>query len=171
MGRKATLGRRTKSGKQMDRILVGIDDSAGAARALDTAAMLAGKFGAALILVHVMTEDDAEGDLSASGRDATSRVEGAGALASPPSDARLREIGRQMLTKAEDQARAMGVRDCRTILAEGDPAEQLVRLAGEGEATLIVVGRRGIAGLCAVLLGSVSTCVVQLAPQSVLVVS
>jgi len=155
----------------MDRILVGIDDSAGAVRALDRAAMLAGKLGATLILVHVMTEDDAEGELPASERDAISRAESAGVLAGSPGDARLREIGRQMLAKAEDQARAVGVRDCRTILAEGDPAEQLVRLAGEEEATLIVVGRRGVAGLCAVLLGSVSTCVVQLAPQSVLVVS
>jgi len=56
------------------------------------------------------------------------------------------------------------------LLREGDPAEEIVRAAKEGEFDLIIVGHRGLSPVKAFLLGSVSNRVVSHAPCSVLVV-
>ncbi|NJL84581.1 MAG: universal stress protein [Chloroflexaceae bacterium] len=52
----------------------------------------------------------------------------------------------------------------------GDPGTQICQLAGEWQADLIIIGRRGLQGLTELLLGSVSNYVVHHAPCSVLVV-
>ena len=51
----------------------------------------------------------------------------------------------------------------------GDPAEEIVRVAGESEADLIVMGSRGRTGLTRALLGSVARNVLLHAPCSVLI--
>jgi nucleotide-binding universal stress UspA family protein len=55
-------------------------------------------------------------------------------------------------------------------VVEGDPREQIVRVADEWAADLIVVGARGLTGLKEFVLGSVSSAVVRWAPCPVLVV-
>jgi nucleotide-binding universal stress UspA family protein len=55
-------------------------------------------------------------------------------------------------------------------LREGDPADQLIRVATAEGADLIVVGSRGLSTLPRLLLGSVARKVLLHAPQSVLVV-
>lgn len=55
-------------------------------------------------------------------------------------------------------------------IASGDPAEEIVRLAGIYEADLIVLGSRGLAGMNRVILGSVSAQVVEQSRCSVYVV-
>ena len=59
---------------------------------------------------------------------------------------------------------------CRTALHYGVPAEVICDLATELSADLVVVGSRGLGRLDRLLLGSVSTSVVQRAPCPVLVV-
>ena len=58
----------------------------------------------------------------------------------------------------------------RTVVAYGNPGEQIVRVANDEGAAAIVVGRRG-AGLTRALLGSVSDHVVRNASQPVVIVS
>lgn len=55
-------------------------------------------------------------------------------------------------------------------IANGDPAEEIVRLANIHQADLIVIGNRGLKGFDRVIEGSVSSQVVADAPCSVLVV-
>jgi nucleotide-binding universal stress UspA family protein len=56
------------------------------------------------------------------------------------------------------------------VVREGDPASEIVALAAEVGATLVVVGSRGRKGVVKTLLGSVSADVARRAPCSVLVV-
>ncbi len=55
-------------------------------------------------------------------------------------------------------------------IVTGDPAEEIVRLAKIYDADLIVLGSRGLTGMKRILLGSVSSQIVEDAPCSVLVV-
>ncbi len=55
-------------------------------------------------------------------------------------------------------------------IASGDPAEEIIRLAGIYSAELIVLGSRGLKGVNRVILGSVSAQVVEVANCSVYVV-
>jgi nucleotide-binding universal stress UspA family protein len=57
-----------------------------------------------------------------------------------------------------------------TLLRRGSPAEEIVRCAEERGATLLVMGSRGWGEMHAVLLGSVSECVLHTAPCPVLIV-
>lgn len=54
-------------------------------------------------------------------------------------------------------------------VTEGDPADEIIRLANIHKTTLIVMGSRGLSGLNRILKGSVSSEVVANAPCSVLV--
>jgi nucleotide-binding universal stress UspA family protein len=56
------------------------------------------------------------------------------------------------------------------LLLKGNPAEQILKLATKQQADLLVLGSRGVSGLKAILLGSVSHKVVQHASCSVMVV-
>lgn len=58
----------------------------------------------------------------------------------------------------------------QTLMREGDPAEEIVRVAKEGRYDLIVLGSRGLSGWKGLLMGSVSKRVVSMAGCSVLVV-
>jgi nucleotide-binding universal stress UspA family protein/nitrite reductase/ring-hydroxylating ferredoxin subunit len=58
----------------------------------------------------------------------------------------------------------------RTVSREGDPAEEITRLAAESGAGLVVVGNKGLAGLRGRLLGSVPAEVAHASPVDVLIV-
>lgn len=55
-------------------------------------------------------------------------------------------------------------------LVTGDPAEEIIRLANIYKADLVVIGSRGLTGMKKIVLGSVSTQVMEEANCSVLVV-
>lgn len=76
---------------------------------------------------------------------------------------------RLVLERAEAHCRSRGVGP-RLVVREGDPASEIVALAAEVGATLVVVGSRGRKGVVKTLLGSVSADVARRAPCSVLVV-
>jgi nucleotide-binding universal stress UspA family protein len=60
--------------------------------------------------------------------------------------------------------------DSEVEIVTGDPAEEILRLAKIHHADLIVLGSRGLTGMKRILLGSVSSQIVEDAPCSVLVV-
>lgn len=80
----------------------------------------------------------------------------------------LREPKR-ILAEAEDYARGRGVA-IRTLAVPGRPAETVARIAREEGADEIYVGSRGKDDVEHLLLGSVSTRLVQIAPCTVIVV-
>ncbi len=60
--------------------------------------------------------------------------------------------------------------DSHVELVNGDPAEEIIRLANIHQADLIVIGSRGLTGMTRIVKGSVSSQVVEEANCSVLVV-
>ena len=60
--------------------------------------------------------------------------------------------------------------DVQTIFEEGHPADTIVRVANEGEYDMVVLGSRGLGGLKKLLLGSVSSAVIQEVKSNVVVV-
>jgi nucleotide-binding universal stress UspA family protein len=81
------------------------------------------------------------------------------------------EAERQQAALAEAKA-ILGVNgiDARTAAPVGDAADEIVRIARESGADLIVLGARGLNPLKRLVLGSVSTKVLHQAPCDLLVV-
>jgi nucleotide-binding universal stress UspA family protein len=74
------------------------------------------------------------------------------------------------LAKAKEVARAKGI-DAAVILVTGaSPADEIVRVAKDQQADLVVIGSRGLAGKTRSFLGSTASQVVTYSPCSVLVV-
>ena len=159
----------------MNSILVSIDGSAPATRALSLAIRLAGALGARLTIVHVQSEVPARQQLQGylehllrlpeSQRDQAEidRIEEI--LAKAENDP-----GRWLLPEAEQTARLRGVGEVCCERFDGDPARLILRAARESQAEMIVVGRRGLGGFKAALLGSVSRQVTEAATCPVLTV-
>ncbi|GIK77962.1 MAG: universal stress protein [Acidobacteria bacterium] len=132
------------------KIVVGLDGSVGSDRALEAAAEVAKRDGAALVLCHVVERIAAKGDMApvhADEPDVKARVE--------EQAAGLREQG------VEAEARFAAI-----VL--GGPARAIADLAEEVGADLIVVGTRGHSALAGVLLGSVTQKLLHLAQCPVL---
>jgi nucleotide-binding universal stress UspA family protein len=82
----------------------------------------------------------------------------------------LESLSAELLTKARDRARGVGVAAILLESRTGDAAQTIIEIAQEKETDVIVVGKRG-AGLAArLLLGSISQKLVSLAPLPVIVV-
>jgi nucleotide-binding universal stress UspA family protein len=131
-------------------VAVGTDGSATASKAVEAAAEIAQRFDARLVLLSAFT-----GKAPPSG--GSEELQWAF-----NNDARVREL----LNRTEQELRERKI-DCTTMLDEGDPADVLVRLAGECEADLLVIGNRGMQRR---VLGSVPNTVTHKATCSVYVV-
>lgn len=80
-----------------------------------------------------------------------------------------RREANQKLSQVTEQIHAKGV-DAQPILRAGNPYEEIVRVANEMGADLIVIGSHGHGGLGRLLLGSTAERVLQNSPCAVLVV-
>jgi nucleotide-binding universal stress UspA family protein len=143
----------------MKHILVATDGSDGADRALDYAAHFAKDSGADLLIVNVIG-----GGLP---DNVFSRITYA-------QQSWLKELvaseSAELLTKARDRARSIGVTMIQLESRTGDIAQTIIEIAREKEADVIVVGKRGTGRIGGLLLGSVSQKLASLAPQPVTVV-
>jgi nucleotide-binding universal stress UspA family protein len=167
----------------MQRILLALDGSHHAEKALALASDLASKYGAELLLLNVLSDkrlSDAERQMAeveyldelASAADISDVLKernprtavqrllrGSNALTH-----RFREtLGKRLTEAASRKARQSGVAAVETLLADGDPAETILRVAAERQADMIVMGSRGLGAAKGLLMGSVSLKVVQLA--------
>jgi nucleotide-binding universal stress UspA family protein len=88
----------------------------------------------------------------------------------PPRQEELDEDARRLLDAKAKQIEAEGSTVAQAHLRVGRLDEQIVALAEEIGAGLIVMGSRGLGGLSRLLMGSVSDCVVRHAHCPVLVV-
>jgi nucleotide-binding universal stress UspA family protein len=109
-------------------ILLATDDSQDAEVALQAAAEISEKSGAALHVVHVWTAAMPQA-YPALHFDNYSRV--------------LEEQGSKILRQQAWKARAAGGRAAWRYLREGEPVEEIVDLAEELDSDLVVVGSRG----------------------------
>lgn len=136
----------------MPRIVVGVDGSEHAARAVRWAVEEARLRGAELELVHAVPERD--------------RSPYAG-MVPPPAEEELRAAGIELIDDTLADVETGKLEVGRTA-ESGTPARRLCR-AAEG-ADLLVVGARGYGGFRGLLLGSVTQQVVAHAPCPVVVV-
>jgi nucleotide-binding universal stress UspA family protein len=130
-------------------VAVGTDGSETASEAVRQAADYARRFDAKLILLSAFEDGP------------------------PPSDADERQWAynpaarvREILSRTEAEIKAQGI-DCTTVIDEGDPADVVVRLAGECRADILVIGNKGMRRK---MLGSVPNSITHKADCSVLVV-
>jgi nucleotide-binding universal stress UspA family protein len=154
----------------INRILVPVDGSEHADRALDYALDLAEKYDATIKILNVV-------DTPAMARyAATPTLTGATAPVAIPvwvstyakeSKAKSEKMLSETLEKAKKIKPDLKI---STKLVEGRPADQIVETAKEGNFDIIVMGSRGLGGIKEFLLGSVSDRVSEDAKCPVLIV-
>ena len=132
-------------------VLVGIDGSADAGRAMSLAGELARALGRELVIVHAvgLTEVVDGRRVVAEGHDA--------------------EIAEQFAGWCEG-VRASGVDEWSPVLRDGAPVDTIMRVADEVDASLVVVGRQGSGKRPELLLGSTAHQIAENSPRPVMVV-
>lgn len=149
----------------MQRILVAIDGSEPAWKALEVAGDLAKLAHARIDVLHVVRpEPPPEGLLAYAEAE---RIPLEEEIARWRSE---RLAGDELAREARARLAAKGVAAVETIVEEGAPASVIPATAERLGVDLVVVGSRGRTGLAATLLGSVSQRVAQHARCSVLIV-
>jgi len=138
------------------RIVVAYDGSDHAMKALITAIELAKAFNSKLDVVEVVD---------------TAALLGMG-FAPIPSEviAQIYNKAQNDVEQAKKKAQEAGVKDVTSQVLEGDPATSLIEYASRNGADLIVMGSRGLSTFKRLVLGSVSSKVVQESRVPVLVV-
>jgi nucleotide-binding universal stress UspA family protein len=126
------------------RILVAVDGSSFAEKALKYAVDLAKKYGAKLIIAHVVLR-----------KFYSITPSEAGALATTVFVKEMEAEGRAIIGRAEAYAKSEGA-DYECKLLQGIPAEELIKASQSEITDLIVMGSRGLSEVRAFLLGSVS---------------
>lgn len=143
--------------RDFSRIVVPVDGSDGSHRAAHFAATVSSALGIPLTLAHVIPMTP-ESVMSLSQR-TKSEVE---------------EIQRQraatVLAKARESLGEAG-QGAEEVVLSGDPAEELLRYIGSNPDVLVVMGRRGLSPVKALMLGSVSEKVLRGASGSVTLVA
>ncbi len=146
-----------------ERILVGVDGSESALKAVATAAGLGKAHDSDLVLVHVV-------QISAIA-DQALKMSATEHLKENPKTI-MEKLSQEVLDKARAHAREAGLPDERitTLTSDGNQARQLIQAAEQQKADLIIVGSRGRGRLEGILLGSVSQKIAALAPCPCLIV-
>jgi nucleotide-binding universal stress UspA family protein len=142
------------------RILVATDGSEQATLAAQTAADIAKKTGSEVHLVYVLYS----GSFSEEGLLSEDEI-----LAADDPKAKMREVEEEFLDHLAEPIKAAGTEVPQAQLRLGRPDREIVSLAEEINAGLIVMGSRGRGGVRRALLGSVSDSVVRHAHCPVLV--
>jgi nucleotide-binding universal stress UspA family protein len=144
-----------------DRILVAVDGSKGALRALDAAIALQKKFDSELLVLCVYRHH--------------SQLEASMSMVRPeepptPVDKSMEEHASQVIEHAKEHAAEAGAGKLRGFVKAGPPSRTIVKFAKDRKANLIVIGSRGVGDVEGFLLGSVSHKVTSLAECPVLVI-
>jgi len=143
------------AGAAVRNILVAVDGSQSSQRAVEFAASLAAATDASLALLHVLSPEEHS-------------LAGASALSQEDLSKRTQQAAAPILDAARNIAGEHLV--VTTDVRRGHPADEIVAYAAQITADLIVMGSRGLSDLQSLLLGSVSSSVVQHAPCSVTIV-
>jgi nucleotide-binding universal stress UspA family protein len=161
-------------------ILVAIDGSEHAKKALSLAIDLARKYKSRLVLTHVFLSnansdtlrkladkrgltkkqrnllDNYEVDMLMVMTGGGVAAAGAGFVTIPAPRELVEVIGHQIVDRAEASATKAGVKKITTVLVDGDAADVILECAAKEKAGMIVLGSRGLSDFKGLLLGSVS---------------
>ena len=143
-----------------DKVMVALDGSEHAAKALEMAAALSMRCEATLVLFHAV-------EVSAFRSDYDMRV-----IASAREV--YRKIGQEqadaILQEAEAAAHAAGVERIERVTGEGDPVKAMLAALRESPVDLVVIGTRGLTGLREIAMGSVAHKMSVAAPCPVMII-
>ncbi len=141
-------------------ILVAVDGSQGAQKALNVAVGLQSSCSADLLILTVYRHH--------------SLLEASMSMVRPddpsPPDESMRDYAKDIAEQAKEFARQAGTETVRAFVKVGQPARTIVKFAEEHDVDVIVVGSRGLGDVEGFLLGSVSHKITSLADCPVLVV-
>ncbi|WP_205944635.1 universal stress protein [Pelagibius litoralis] len=136
-------------------ILVAVDGSGHASKAVRCAADMAKTYGATLVMLAVDGHRPLKGPL---------------AELAHSEDISRSEVFERILSSAQILAEVPGDVKIEQRIGSGDPADEILAEAGRVGADLIVVGSRGLGEYAELLLGSVSRKVLHIAKVPVMVV-
>lgn len=131
-------------------ILVAVDGSDHARKAVEFAADLAEKYGAKITLLHVMSSPGSSrvpAELEFLGKLEHIRI---------TEHAVLYSAAKSVLETAENHIRSRAVKELGTAIETGDPAGEILKYASANGVDLIMMGSRGLGNLQGLLMGSVS---------------
>ena len=131
-----------------NKILIASDFTPTSAAAEVAAFNLAHRLGVKLVIVHVIPERSTHG---------LSTI--------PPELAEPRDLNEQLQSLGKAEAP-----EADRVLARGEPAETIVRIAEEESVDLIILGSQGRTGLSRAILGSVAEAVSRQSPLPVMLV-
>ncbi len=142
----------------MKNIIVAIDGSEHASRAVDKAREIGQAFDSKIILVYV-----------AEGLHFYDIETGAMVKLSLEKIETQRQHGETLLQRTKDSLREFGDR-VETVLLEGNPPDQLIHYIEKNDADLVIVGSHGVKGFKKYMLGSVVSKIVHHVDRSILIV-
>ncbi len=155
---------------EIQRILYATDLSEHARHAFDYAVMLAHRFGAEIIVLHVLEDPSPFAWSLVEETLGSERFLEIKALRKTRAATLIRERLQRLCEEAKDR-----YRDCPFVVKEifvktGHPVDQILRLAEEKDADLIVMGSRGQSVLADITMGSTSRRVLRRCKRPVLIV-
>ena len=118
------------------RILVPVDGSGHANKAIGFAAYLARAENAAIDLLHVVKSTKIPKEI----RDYVESEK----LEESPNTLYSKHMGSKIVSGAEDYAKKMGIKRIETVILQGDPAEMIINYAHHCDFDIIVIGKRGV---------------------------
>jgi len=161
----------------LKKVLIATDGSNHANKAVEFGSEIAAKFGAEVVLTHVLLRGEISENLRHMAEVEYAVAEGGKALSDaiatipegrfPASiDFRkknatseseiLRAVGEQILSEAERRARQHGVSSIEKRIEDGDPVKRILEIADDTKADIIVTGSRGLSDFKSLMLGGVS---------------
>ncbi len=144
------------------KMLVPVDGSERALKAVELASDLADKYGAKLVLLHVSTTRKLP--------DSVKHFLEVEHIQEPPAWLYESAVADHILQKAEERAKARGLTAVQTAVRDGDPARVIVEFAKQQKIDAIVMGTRGVSDLRGLFMGSVAHKVSHLAECTVVAV-
>ncbi len=166
-------------------ILVATDGSVHGSKASDTAASIAGKFGARLVILSVVQpgplpravlEVSHRGDASsphpllANVPSWFDQAQSSVARGTGEAHALIEALARRAINYAVTRAEKEGVPSHMEVIEHGDPTQRILEYADREDADLIVLGRRGLGSFAELMGGSVSHKVTHATDRSCLTV-
>lgn len=140
------------------KIVVAVDGSDHAQKAIRAACDIAKHYTAEVHLVHTPQMDTAAFAI------------GASAYAIEASMEQVADAGKKVMKAAKDLCAECGTTPTSSYIGHGVPADEVISIAKAKSADLIVCGRRGLGNLTAMLLGSTSAQIAHDADCAVLTV-
>ena len=134
----------------INKILVPVDGSDHAKKAIQFAANTAAQNDAEVHLLHVVNVPEIP-----EGIKEYMKIEGI--TEETPTSLYTQMVGKGIIDAAKDEASQNGVKNVETVQLEGDPAEMIIEYAKENGFDMIVIGSRGLGKVKGFLLGSVSS--------------